>query len=66
MQIGQRKFVATCSAAGVILGLSFAGLCYGKLTGPEFISAVNATCFLVGGFLGLNVVGKFGRIGEPS
>ena len=65
MQAGYRKFIATCSAAGVIMGLSFTGLCVDKLTGQEFVSAIYATCFLVGGFLGLNVTSKLvGKMGE--
>ena len=65
--IGQRKFTATAGAAILILGLSFWSLMVDKLTGAEFVSAVDATCFLVGGFLGLNVAGKiFGKDGGPS
>ena len=67
LEIGTRKLYATCCSAGGILIMSFSGLLLGKLTGPEFLSAVNATCFLVGGFMGLNVTGKvFGKTGEPS
>ena len=65
--IGQRKFVATSCVSALILGLSFLGLLWGKLSGSEFISAVNATCFLVGGFLGLNVTSKLvGKMGDQS
>lgn len=65
--IGQRKFTATAGATVLILGLSFWSLMVGKLSGSEFVSAIDATCFLVGGFLGLNVAGKiFGKNGDPS
>jgi hypothetical protein len=67
LEIGTRKLYATCCTAGGILVLSFAGLLLGKIDGAGFLSAVNATCFLVGGFMGLNVTGKvFGKNGEPS
>lgn len=58
MQIGFRKFIATTGATLLVLGLSFWGLLVGKLNGPEFVSAINATCFLVGGYCGINVAGK--------
>ena len=63
-EIGQRKFTATAGATIIILSLSFIGLWCDKLTGTEFISSVYATCFLVGGFIGLNVTNSiFGKGG---
>jgi len=63
-EIGQRKFAATAGSTVLVLGLSFWGLMVGKLDGSEFISAIYATCFLVGGFIGLNVTNSiFGKGG---
>ena len=62
--IGQRKFTATAGATILMLGLSFLGLLLGKLTGSEFISAVNVSGLLVGGFCGINIAGHiFGKDG---
>ena len=63
-EIGQRKFTATAGATILVLGLSFWGLMVDKLAGSEFVSAIYATCFLVGGFIGLNVTNSiFGKGG---
>ena len=63
-EIGQRKFTATAGATILVLGLSFWGLMVGKLTGGEFISAVNLAGLLVGGFCGINIAGHiFGKDG---
>jgi len=59
MQVGQRKFTATAGSTVLILGLGFWGLMVDKLNGPEFISAIRATCFLVAGYCGLNVTNNF-------
>ena len=64
--IGQRKFIATAGATILMLGLSFLGLLLGKITGAEFISAINVSGLLVGGFCGINVAGKiFGKDDTP-
>ena len=65
MQIGQRKLVATLSYTACSLGLGFAALLLDKLSGSEFISAVQASGAVVASFITLNIAGKiFGKDGS--
>ena len=66
MQIGQRKLIATLSYAVLSLGLGFVALLLDKLSGGEFVSAIQATGFVVAGFIGMNVATHiFGKRDDP-
>lgn len=63
---GQRKLIATLSYACLSLLLGFIGLFFDKLSGGEFIGAVQSAGAVVIAFVTLNIVGKvFGKDGSP-
>jgi len=65
LEVGQRKLVATLSYTVCSLGLGFSALVLDKLSGGEFVSAVQAAGAVVAAFVTLNVAGKiFGKNGE--
>ena len=65
LEVGQRKLVATLSYACLSLLLGFAGLLLDKISGSEFVSAIQATGAVVATFVTLNIAGKiFGKDGS--
>ena len=58
LTVGKRKLIVTLAFTYCVLGLCFAALLLGKISGAEFLSGINITGLVVGGYLGLNVAGK--------
>lgn len=58
LTVGKRKLIVTLSFTYFVLALCFWALMVGKLSGQEFLQAINVTGLLVGGYLGFNVAGK--------